>query len=106
MDTHDIVRVLLAAALAWAAALNAYGPQFVLLEFERWAYPRWLRLGVAAAEFAAAALLLSPAFMYGSAIALMVLAGVIFSLNRDRAWLRMEYPAMLVALALATLIGI
>lgn len=38
-------------------------------------------------------------------LALPVLAGVLGSMARDRAWLRMEYPLVPTALAGATLVG-
>lgn len=105
MDSHDLVRLLLAAVLIWAAVLNAGGPEFVRREFARWGYPAWLRYSVALAELAAAVLLISAGFRWGAWLALVVLAGVIASLARDRAWLRMEYPAVLAALAIVTLNG-
>lgn len=105
MDSHDLVRLLLAAALTWAAVLNAWGPEFVRFEFKRWGYPTWLRYGVALAELAAAMLLINAAFKWGAWLSLGVLGGVLASLAKDRAWLRMEYPAMLAALAIVILNG-
>jgi uncharacterized membrane protein YphA (DoxX/SURF4 family) len=100
-----VLAVLLAAAMAIAAALNLSGPGFIREEFARWGYPPLLRLGVGAAEALAALLLLLPATRgAGALLAVGVLAGVLFTLARDRAWLRCEYPAFLAAVALLILV--
>ena len=103
MDVILILRVLLALALASAAAVNAVGPGFVRQEFDRWGYPGWLLLAVALWEAVAAVVLCTPFFRLGAALALVVLTGVYVSLVRSREWLRLQYPALLGALALIAL---
>lgn len=99
MDSLDLLRLLLALALLWAAALNAVGPQFIRQEYSDWGYPGWLRHAVAVAEVASAVLLFSATYWLGAALALAVLAGVYVSLIRSRAWMRLEYPLVLGAIA-------
>ena len=95
-----MLRILLALALASAAAVNATGPGFIREEFDRWGYPGWLPAAVALWEAVAAVVLFTPFFRSGAALALVVLAGVYVSLIRSREWLRLQYPALLGALAL------
>lgn len=92
--------LILAAAMAIGGTLNLAGPGFVRDEFRRWGYPAWLRPAVGAAEWAAALMLLVPITRaFGAALALAVLVGVLASLARDHAWLRCEYPAVLLVIA-------
>jgi hypothetical protein len=105
MDVILILRVLLALALASAAAVNAIGPGFVHEEFDRWGYPGWLPAAVALWEAVAAVVLCTPFFRWGAAFALIVLAGVYVSLVRSREWLRLQYPALLGALAILALLS-
>jgi uncharacterized membrane protein YphA (DoxX/SURF4 family) len=98
------VALILAAAMAIGGTLNLAGPAFVREEFARWGYPGWLRPAVGVVEWVAALLLLLPATRpFGAALALAVLVGVLASLARDRAWLRCEYPAVLLVIALLVL---
>lgn len=103
MDSHSLIRGVLAAAFIIAAALNAIGPSFVIDEFRRWGYVNWLRYLVACCEVVASILLCTTAYRFGAAIALVVLVGVLVSIGRDRSWLRMEYPTVLSILALGVL---
>lgn len=105
MDSHDLLRGLLALALLWAAGLNAAGPQFIREEYAGWGYPSWLRHAVSLAEAAAAMLLFSSIYRFGAVLALFVLAGVYLSLIRSRAWMRLEYPIVLGAIAVFLCIG-
>lgn len=89
---------LLAIVLAWAGVLNLIAPAFVRSEFEKWGYPPALRILVGLMELCAAALLLWPTgHRIGALIGCLVLLGVIASLLRTREWLRLEYPAVLLA---------
>ncbi|MGG5817771.1 DoxX family protein [Falsiroseomonas sp. HW251] len=98
------VALILAGAMAIAAVLNLRAPRFVRAEFARWGYPSSLRIAVGVVEAAAAVMLLFPSWRArGAALALAVLAGVIATLLRDRAWLRLEYPVVLAVLALLVL---
>lgn len=101
MSALEAVAWVLAAAMLVGGTLNLLAPSFVREEFARWGYPPALRIGVALAEYLAAGLLLVPATrLYGAAVALAVLAGVLVTLGaRDKAWLRCEYPAVLAVLA-------
>lgn len=100
LDALAAIAILLAAAMAIGAGLNLAAPSFIRAEFERWGYPPALRVGVGVAEAAAALLLLIPATRSaGAVLALAVLAGVLATLARDRAWLRCEYPCFLAAVA-------
>lgn len=106
MTAAGILPLVLAAAMAIGAGLNLAAPGFIRAEFDRWGYPPLLRIAVGLAEALAAILLLVPATRgYGAALALAVLAGVVGTLARDRAWLRLEYPIVLVILALLVLRG-
>ena len=104
MDVILILRILLALALASAAAVNAIGPGFVREEFDLWGYPGWLLPSVALWEAVAAVVLCTPFFRFGAALALIALAGVYISLVRSREWLRLQYPALLGALAMIALV--
>ena len=102
--TPDAIALILAAAMVVGAALNLIGPGFIRDEFARWGYPPLLRVAVGGAEAVAAVLLVLPATRaFGAGLALAVLAGVVFTLARDRAWLRLEYPVVLVILSLLAL---
>lgn len=106
MTAAEVIPLLLAAAMAVGAMLNLAAPGFIRAEFDRWGYPPALRIAVGTAEAAAALLLLVPSLRgIGAALALAVLAGVVFTLARDRAWLRLEYPIVLVVLAALVLRG-
>jgi hypothetical protein len=102
---EQIVMWSLAAIFAGSAALNLAGPEFVREEFEKWNYPSWLRLAVAAMEFTAAALLLATGTRaYGAMLALLILAAVVFSMARTREWLRMQFPLLMGALCVGLLV--
>jgi uncharacterized membrane protein YphA (DoxX/SURF4 family) len=102
---EQIVMWSLAAIFAGSAALNLAGPEFVREEFEKWHYPSWLRLAVAAMEFTAAALLLATGTRaYGAMLALLILAAVVFSMARTREWLRMQFPLLMGALCIGLLV--
>ena len=98
------IALLLAAAMATGGGLNLAGPDFIRQEFRRWGYPAPLRVVVGLAECVSAALLLIPPTRPpGALLALGVLAGVLVTLARDRAWLRCEYPTLLAILAVLIL---
>lgn len=100
MEPVAILSILLAVAMGIGAALNLSAPPFIREEFARWGYAPALRIAVGLAEAAAAVLLLLPSTRWlGALLCLAVLAGVLFTLARDRAWLRCEYPAFLAAIA-------
>ncbi|WP_311029597.1 DoxX family protein [Mesorhizobium koreense] len=102
---EQIVMWSLAAIFAGSAGLNLAGPEFVREEFEKWHYPSWLRLAVAAMEFTAAALLLATATRaYGAMLALLILAAVVFSMARTQEWLRMQFPLLMGALCVGLLV--
>ncbi|MCK8786078.1 DoxX family protein [Roseomonas sp. NAR14] len=95
---------LLAAVLLLAGALNLRGPAFVREEFARLGFPAWARHAVGGLEWLAAILLLLPSWRgAGAVLAALVLLGVVASLARDAAWMRLEYPVVL--LVLAALVG-
>lgn len=101
MTVVDCLAWVLVAVFAWAGALNLYGPSFVRAEFQRWGYPRGLRLAVGGAEWLAAVLLLWPASrFFGATVGLAILFGVVLSLGRTREWMRLEYPAVLITLCI------
>ncbi|MCR0985742.1 DoxX family protein [Roseomonas populi] len=98
------IAILLAAAMAIGAGLNLVGPGFVREEFRRWGYPAALRIAAGLTEGAAAVLLVSSSTRSaGALLALAVLASVIITLARDRAWLRCEYPTVLAIMAVLIL---
>jgi uncharacterized membrane protein YphA (DoxX/SURF4 family) len=104
MTVEDVLAWLLACIFVWAGALNVLGPKFIRDEFNSWGYPSWLRLTAGATEWLAAVLLIWPRFrLVGCLVGIVVLLGVIVTLVRDRQPMRLEYP--LVLLALAVLIG-
>jgi uncharacterized membrane protein YphA (DoxX/SURF4 family) len=91
---------LLACIFVWAGALNIVGPKFIRDEFHSWHYPPWLRLAVGASEWLAAVLLIWPRFrLIGCLVGVIVLLGVIVTLLRARQLMRLEYPLVLLALA-------
>jgi uncharacterized membrane protein YphA (DoxX/SURF4 family) len=99
MTAIGFIAVLLALAFTWAAALNLTGPDFIRSEFDAWGYPKWLRPLVGLLELAAAAALLFPASrVFGATLGAAILVGVVTTLARDRAWMRLEYPLVLLAL--------
>jgi hypothetical protein len=103
--TIEVVAWVLAAAMLVGGTLNLAAPESVREEFARWGYPPALRIGVALAEYLAAVLLFyPPTRVWGAALALAVLAGVLVTLGaREKAFLRCEYPAVLAVLALLVL---
>lgn len=101
MAMADILPVLLAVVLAWAGSLNLAAPDFIREEFRAWGYSDRLRILVGALEWiAAAALLIQPLRLIGCAIAATILAGVLVTLFRHRAFMRLEYPLVLLTLVL------
>jgi DoxX-like family len=105
MSIASNLAILLAAALAWAGCLNLVGPDFIRAEFKAWGYSNRLRLLVGALEWTAAiALLIQPLRLIGCVIALGVLLGVLVTLFRQREYLRLEYPLVLLVLVLVVAI--
>jgi uncharacterized membrane protein YphA (DoxX/SURF4 family) len=91
---------LLACIFVWAGALNIVGPKFIRDEFNSWHYPPWLRLAAGASEWLAAVLLIWPRFrLIGCLVGVVVLFGVIVTLLRVGQLMRLEYPLVLLALA-------
>jgi uncharacterized membrane protein YphA (DoxX/SURF4 family) len=91
---------LLACIFVWAGALNIVGPKFIRDEFNSWHYPQWLRLAAGASEWLAAVLLIWPRFrLIGCLVGVVVLFGVIVTLLRVGQLMRLEYPLVLLALA-------
>ncbi len=106
MSIVDILSVLLAATLAWAGCLNLAGPHFIRAEFKAWGYSDRLRIAAGALEWSAAVAVLFPTFrLIGCLIAAAVLLGVLFTLLRERAYMRLEYPLVLLVLVLIVAIG-
>ncbi|WP_315832079.1 DoxX family protein [Bradyrhizobium prioriisuperbiae] len=103
MSTPDILSILLAVVMARAGWLNLTAPDFIRAEFRAWGYSERLRIGVGVLEWIAAAALLIPSLRpIGCAIAVIVLLGVIATLWRHREFMRVEYPALLLAVTLLT----
>ncbi len=101
MTIASMLAILLAAALAWAGCLNLTGPDFIRAEFKAWGFPDRLRIVVGALEWtAAAALLIPPLRLIGCVIAIGILLGVLATLFRQRQYLRLEYPLVLLSLVL------
>jgi hypothetical protein len=101
MAVAEILPILLAAALFWAGCLNLAAPDFIRAEFHAWGYSDRLRITVVVLEWAAAvSLLMLPMRLIGCAIAIAVLLGVLVTLLRQRQFMRLEYPGMLLALTL------
>ena len=100
MTITHLLAWLLACIFVWAGALNIVGPKFVRDEFGAWRYPAWLRVAAGLSEWLAAALLIWPRFrLIGCCVGAVVLVGVIITLLRDRQLMRLEYPLVLLALA-------
>ena len=101
MAIADILAILLAAVLARAGGLNLTAPDFIRAEFRAWGYSDRLRMTVGILEWVSAATLLVPSLrVIGCAIAIAILLGVLFTLARQRELMRLEYPAVLLALVL------
>jgi uncharacterized membrane protein YphA (DoxX/SURF4 family) len=101
MAIADILPILLAAVLAWAGCLNLAAPDFIREEFRAWGYSDQFRKAVGALEWiAAAALLIEPLRPIGCVIAIAIMLGVLVTLFRQRAFMRLEYPLVLLALLL------
>lgn len=101
MATADILSILLASVLAWAGCLNLAGPNFIREEFKAWGYSDRLRILVGVLEWiSAAALLIESLRLIGCAIAITIMLGVLVTLFRQRVFMRIEYPLVLLALLL------
>lgn len=99
MSLSDGVALVISAAFLLAGILNVAGPAFVVAEFRNWGYPRALRVAVGVCEWAVAAAMWVPTWREWAAYGgVCILLGVLFSLGRSRAWLRMEYPLALLSL--------
>jgi uncharacterized membrane protein YphA (DoxX/SURF4 family) len=89
----------LVAIFLWSGWLLLFGPGFIAEEFRKWKYPDWLRVAVGVAEWSIAAMLI-----FGFAprlailLALAIMAAVIFTFVKDRQFMRLENPLLIVAL--------
>lgn len=98
--------IILAAAIGWNGLLNLYGPSFVLRSFDEWGFPHHFNLFVGLWELAAAALIVFPPTRdAGAALAAICLFGALVMIARDRTWLKLEYPLVLFALSVSTLVA-
>ena len=94
---------LLAVVMLFAGGLNLLGPAFVRDEFARFGFPPWTRLAVGGLEWVAALLLVLPGWRaIGAGLAALVLLGVLAVLAREGAWMRLEYPGVLLVHAALT----
>src|SRR5258706_14184149 len=101
MTTADILAILLAAVLARAGWLNLAAPDFIRAEFRAWGLSDRLRVTVGVLEWiAAAGILIPPLRLIGCSIAAAIMLGVLSTLLRQREFMRLEYPAVLLALLL------
>ncbi|SAL13880.1 hypothetical protein AWB71_00448 [Caballeronia peredens] len=94
-----LVNIVVALAFLAAGVVNAIGPAPIRSEFEKWGYPAWLRLIVAAVEFGGAiCMMLAETHRFGAVTLLIIVLGVLVSFIRSREWMRMQYPLMLLLL--------
>ncbi len=89
----------LAAVFLWSGWLLLSGPGFIAEEFRKWKYPDWLRIAVGVAEWSIAAMLI---FGFASRLAILlalaIMAAVIFTFVKDRQFMRLEHPLLIVVL--------
>jgi hypothetical protein len=77
----------------------------VKAEFAHWGYPSWLPTAVGITELiTAGALPFASTRSYGALLALIILAGVVFSLSKTREWLRMQFPLLMGALSIGLML--
>ncbi|WP_334389622.1 DoxX family protein [Bradyrhizobium sp. AZCC 2262] len=100
-----MLSILLAVVLVRAGWLNPVAPDFIRAEFKAWGYSDSLRKTVGALEWiSAAALLMPPLRMIGCAVAIAITLGVLVTLSRQREFMRLEYPVVLMALVLLVVV--
>ena len=77
------------------------GEQFWIRDFQRWGYPDWFRLVVAAAELTSCALLLFPRIAaVGASIFVLVMLGAIFTHFTNNETGRLPFNFVLLVLSL------
>jgi putative oxidoreductase len=77
------------------------GEQFWIRDFQRWGYPEWFRLVVAAGELVSFALLLIPRFAgYGASIFAIVMLGAIFTHATHNESGRLPFNFLLLAISI------
>ena len=100
MMADDLIAWTLVSVLIGAGFLNVVPPAFVRSEFAAWGYPSWLRVAVGLTEWLAAmALMFRATRLPGCGLTILVLIGVIATLSKNRQWMRLEYPAVLLVLS-------
>ncbi len=104
ISTYYGLCCIIAALFAWAGWLNLFGPKFIAEEFRNWNYPDSLRIGVGIGEWILAAMLFGQ-FMPRLAIlgAISIMLAVVFTLARHGLFMRLETPAIVLALLAITL---
>jgi uncharacterized membrane protein YphA (DoxX/SURF4 family) len=98
------VTVFLALVCLRSGLTKLPGGGFWVRDFQRWGYPAWFRLAVAAAELAAFALLLIPRLAsIGAALFALVMAGAVYTHATHHESSRLPFNFLLLALSLLIL---
>lgn len=98
-SAYQLSSYALVAVFLWSGWLLLFGPSFIAEEFKKWKYPDWLRIAVGVAEWSVAAMLIF-GFVPRLAIllALAIMAAVVFTFVKDRQFMRLEHPLLIVVL--------
>jgi uncharacterized membrane protein YphA (DoxX/SURF4 family) len=89
----------LACLFLWAGWLNLFGPSFIAEEFRKWNYPDGLRVGVGIAEWSIAVMLATQWLpRLAILLAAAILLAVVVTFVRDKQFMRLETPLLLVAI--------
>jgi len=99
LSTYYLLCCTVAVLYLWAGWLNLFGPAFIAEEFRKWDYPDWLRITVGIAEWSIAGMLIAQIVpRLAILLAAAIMAAVIVTFIRDRQFMRLDLPVLVIAL--------
>jgi uncharacterized membrane protein YphA (DoxX/SURF4 family) len=100
LATYYLLSCTLAGIFLWSGWLSLFGPSFIAEEFRQWKYPDWLRVAVGVVEWIIAGMLLVQLLpRLAVLLATAILVAVVVTLVRDRQFMRLDLPVVLLAIA-------